>query len=167
MTGTALVFVGDRHVAAVDIDDLPLVIGCSWSLVTSRGGKLYARGSVNGVREYMHRVIAQTPAGMQTDHRDGNGLNNQRANLRSSTSSENHANIGKYRLVRRGTATSPYKGVSASPNGKWDARIAVRGVQRRLGRFATAEQAARAYDQAAVEAWGPFAVVNFPIEVAA
>lgn len=93
------------------------------------------------------------------DHRDGNGLNNQRSNLRPATPSQNQANSR-----RRRDNTSGYRGVSLNKRvGRWVAQITVKGKSRGLGYFATPEEAAARYDVAAIEAWGEFARPNFPI----
>jgi hypothetical protein len=67
-------------------------------------------------------------------------------------------------LVNRrimGNSNQPYKGVG--PSGKrWSARITIDGKRIRLGCYATAEEAAKAYDKAAREAFGEFAQCNFP-----
>lgn len=97
------------------------------------------------------------------DHRDSNGLNNQRSNLRSATASQNLANS----RIRRDN-TSGYKGVYLNKRvQRWVAQITVNGKTRGLGYFATAEEAAARYDIAAIEAWGEFARPNFPVQVSA
>lgn len=93
------------------------------------------------------------------DHRNGNGLDNQRENLRPATKGQNSAN-----RKLRADSTSGFKGVCAHPgNGlPWRAQIVRNYKKRHLGLFATAEEAARAYDAAAVELFGEFARLNFP-----
>lgn len=93
------------------------------------------------------------------DHWNGDTLDNRRANLRATDPSHNGGN----QRVRRSNS-SGYKGVAwVKRNRKWLAQILVNGRSRHLGYHDDIEAAARAYDQAAIEAWGEFACVNFPI----
>lgn len=102
----------------------------------------------------MHGEILPLGAGLEPDHKNRNGLDNQRANLRPATRQQNVWNRG---FTRR---RAGYRGVY--PKGrKWCAMISVDGVQRRLGGFASAIEAALAYDRAAAELQGDFAVLNF------
>ena len=59
----------------------------------------------------MHRIIAATPLGYQTDHIDGNKLDNRKSNLRFATTQENQRNRGSLSGHKR-VSTSIYKGVS-------------------------------------------------------
>jgi len=102
----------------------------------------------------MHRVIAGTPDGMETDHKDGDTLNNLPDNLRTCTHSQNRCNRGK--TVAN---TSGYKGVFASLK-KWQAKIKVDGKLLYLGTYLTPEEAARVYDEAAKKHHGEFAKLN-------
>lgn len=107
----------------------------------------------------MHVVIAQRmgfPAICEVDHRDNNGLNNQRRNLRPATKRTNGQNRGPNK-----NNTSGYKGVSRADS-KWVAEIKVGPKRLRLGRFATPQDAAIAYDKAARTHFGSFAFLNFP-----
>ena len=100
----------------------------------------------------------------QTDHWDGNGLNNQRSNLRPATSGQNSAN----RRKRQRGCSSRFKGVSwYKRTGRWQAYAQINGRIKCLGYFDSEEEAARAYDAAVLEAWGEFARPNFPREPAA
>jgi hypothetical protein len=105
---------------------------------------------------YMHRIVANTPDGMQTDHIDGDTLNNQPDNLRSCTHSQNQYNSEKHK-----NNISGFKGVRASRK-KWQAEIRVGTKYIYLGTYPTPEKAAHAYDEAARELHGEFANLNFP-----
>ena len=105
----------------------------------------------------MHRVIMKAKKGQQIDHRDGNGLNNQKSNLRFCTRSQNHMNEGP-----RG-GTSKFKGVSWHKRiKKWTCQIKSSQRQRHIGYFDNEIEAAKAYDRAAIELFGEFARPNFP-----
>lgn len=105
---------------------------------------------------YMHRVITNTPEGMDTDHINGDKLYNLRANLRICTRSENMRNRGK-----QANNTSGYKGVIwEKQSHKWRAHIKINGRLRRIGCFPKIEDAAEAYKQAAAILHGKFAKQN-------
>lgn len=104
----------------------------------------------------MHRLIMSDPEDMQIDHRDHNGLNNVRANLRVATRSQNAFNARK-----QDGCSSVYKGVTLDKvNNKWRAQIRVDASNRCLGRYAFEEDAAAAYNDAALQAFGDFATLN-------
>lgn len=105
---------------------------------------------------YMHRLLIGAPKGKQVDHRNHDGLDNRRRNLRLATSSQNLAN-----QLKNPGRSSRFKGVTwHRRGGKWQAQIAVEGKRRYLGLHETEEAAARAYNKAAREAWGNFALLN-------
>jgi len=103
----------------------------------------------------MHRLIMGNPQGMEVDHINGNGLDNRRCNLRVVTTSQNQAN----QHARRGR--SSFKGVFKQRS-RWRARIHVQQKGINLGSFLTEEEAARAYDAAALHYFGEHACLNFP-----
>ena len=147
--------------ALVDDDMFEYLNQWKWFAYQGKYGKWYARRN-EGKRPFrriihMHRVVSNTSDGMETDHRDGDGLNNQRYNLRDSTHSQNIANITK-----RSDNTSGYKGVHWHKHRKkWASQIRVAGKKISLGYYDSAEEAARAYDRAALKYFGPYAVLNF------
>lgn len=130
----------------------------SWYLLVTKQGKRYAVAhGPNGRLLYLHReVMAPLASRAQVDHRDGNTLDNRRLNLRVATPGQQRANSRK---KSDRAYSSRFKGVSR-PKGcaRWLAQIRLR----RIGYFATEEEAARAYDAAAVVEFGEFACLNFP-----
>jgi hypothetical protein len=147
-------------VALVDDEDYAWLMQWRWRLLPSKNNCFYATTSVpSGGKNKsisMHRMILKTPKGMLTDHIDGNGLNNQRSNLRACTSLQNSRN-----KARESSATYAYKGIQPVGN-KWRARLFVPGKKHHIGVYATPEEAARAYDKAAIQEFGEFARLNFP-----
>lgn len=147
------------YVALVDAADADAVSAFKWSaLVKPR--TVYAYRNVyraDGTRttQSLHRFLAGFPV---TDHINGNGLDNRRANLREVTKSENNRNR------RRGLDnTSGYKGVTwVKRDHRWQARIHTQQRRLSLGVYRTAEEAARAYDAAARQFYGEYAALNFP-----
>lgn len=77
--------------AVIDSRDVPLVKGHAW-YADKKGHSWYASTKSDGLHVQMHRVIANTPKGLSTDHIDHDGLNNRRRNLRVCTHAENMAN---------------------------------------------------------------------------
>lgn len=152
--------------AVVDADDFEWLSRWRWHAVSGRGrpglwyAARWAKKSEGGPRRYvwMHRVVAGIALGEFTDHIDGDGLNNTRANLRRATMSQNGRGA-------RGWAprkTSMYRGVSWSrTRNKWCAYATIDGKSVNLGRFESEELAAMAYDRAVNENYGEFATLNF------
>ena len=101
----------------------------------------------------LHRLLTSCPLDLCVDHRDGNTLNNVRSNLRVCTPSEN-------RMNSRGFSTSGLKGVRKKYR-RYNATIWHSGKSHHIGAFATKEEAARAYDDAAVRFFGDFARLNY------
>ncbi len=156
------------HYARIDDEDLDLVSQYTWRANETKDGGIYAQSGQGGKYPtiMMHRLIMKAPKGTEVDHQDHNGLNNQKSNLRLCTRAQNAANQAKQRTPR----SSRYKGVYwFSPKryqgrwGKWAAMIQKGKKRKHLGYFASEESAARAYDQAALETFGEFACLNFPL----
>lgn len=113
----------------------------------------------------MHRELLShyglLKSNMQVDHIDGNGLNNQKLNIRNCTQSQNNHNCKKRKPQR--PTTSKYKGVSWNKErNKWRAYFEIKGKTFWIGRYVNEEDAARAYDRKALEMAGEFARTNFP-----
>lgn len=142
------------EMAVIDAADVPLVSEFNWHVWVAKGRHYALRKRRAGVDEpanvYLHRTLTGFQPG-HVDHRDGDGLNNTRANLRVCTQSQNLANTGPARSNKLGV-----KGVSRHRR-KFVAHITRAGKLAYLGIFDTVEAAGDAYLQAAREQYGDFA----------
>lgn len=147
-------------VALVDDEDFDLVSRYRWYGARGRFGDVwYAKTSVGGGKKaFMHQLILPRRAGCQTDHRNGNGLDNRRENLRYATHAQNQAN----QHARRGR--SKHVGVCWDKRcRKWMAYLRGAGGRfQNVGYLDSEEAAARARDEAAVALRGEYAALNFP-----
>lgn len=148
-------------VALVDDEDFERLNKWSWS--TQKGPNTYyafRRQVINGksVKIWMHRFVSGiTDKNILVDHRNRNGLNNQKFNLRIACKSQNSSN-------RRSSknSTSVYLGVTwHKAANKWLAKIRKNGKVKHLGVFKCEIEAAKTYDKHAIEIHGEFANLNF------
>lgn len=100
----------------------------------------------------MHQQIVCAVPGKVIDHRDGDGCNNRRENLRIATWQQNAMNRPTYT-----SNTTGHKGVCIDSPGRWRASIGHGGKQIYLGLFESAEAAGAAYVEAARRLHGEFA----------
>jgi hypothetical protein len=141
--------------ALIDDEDFERVNQYKWKLIKAKKNNWYAKRSINNNGSlYMHRFIMDCPRNKEIDHRDGNGLNNQKSNLRICTSTQNIQN-------RKGYGRAGYKGVRISGD-HIRAVIKIGGRAIHLGYFSDLISAAKAYDEAAQKHFGEFAKLNFP-----
>lgn len=125
-------------------------------------GSKYPMVTINHRSVFLHHFIYGVPLAelkkqkLLIDHKDRNTMNAQKSNLRASTLQQNNQNTSL-----RSDNTSGYKGVDFEKGKKkYRARI----QHKRIGNFDTPEEAARAYDKAARELFGEYAVLNFEDE---
>jgi hypothetical protein len=142
------------RVALVDDDDYELVSRYKWH-VCARPKKRCTYAITNIWKDErrttieMH-VLVMGRAGV--DHKDFDGLNNQRVNLRFATQQEQLRHTRSYR-----GSSSRFKGVSwHKGNQRWTAQIRIDGRLRHLGSFTSEEDAARAYAATAIDVHGDF-----------
>lgn len=153
--------------ATVDDEDYEELNQYNWQAAPSRTGNWYARRRRSNAEQtdglgyfaYMHQRVLGCGRGV--DHIDGDGLNNQRANLRRADQSVNNQNKKK----KAGTS-SQYLGVSWwAPSGKWKAQVKVpKGKVTYLGLFTEEVEAALAYDSAVKTLYTGHVKTNFPLK---
>lgn len=125
------------------------------------GHRGYLRVSIFGEEYPAHRIVWAMQTGAWPrgglDHADGDKTNNRLHNLREATTSENNRNRASF-------GRSAFRGVSwRTSQSCWIAAIKADGKVTFLGTFNNEEDAARAYDKAALLKHGKFARLNFPL----
>lgn len=133
--------------AIIDLCDADSVGMFNWTAHVNSHTVYAKRGViVNGTHKtvYMHRYILSPSEDEQVDHKDCNGLNNSRSNLRPATGAQNSQNQ-RIRSVNK----VGLKGVSVETDtGKFLAQIRINGRKIRLGSFDSMEEAHQAYRKA-------------------
>jgi|SRR6185369_1119073 len=154
-----------RHEVMVDDEDYELVSGYTWTLscyksrysgeVTIKYASTQIGGRKNTKKFRMHRLIMGFPS-QSIDHKDMNGLNNTRQNLRIVNGSQNMYNMPKKKWNKSG-----YKGVSWRPDKrKFQCQIKVNRIHIHAGYFETAIDVAKKYNELALMHHGEFANIN-------
>ena len=153
-------------VAMVDDEDFEWLTKWEWTAHRCKNTFYADRHILIGEIRYtsqMHReIMGFSPYdGRIGDHKDRNGLNNQRHNLREVTFSVNSHNRSDNK-----NNTSGYRGVHWHKDSqKWQVAITVNGTRKHAGSFSNLISAAKAYDAIAIKHWGEDAILNFPTKL--
>ena len=138
----------------IDTEDIPKIKKYKWRMTNG-----YIKSGEENLQ--MSRIIMNPPNNMEVDHIDRNPLNNQKSNLRICTRSQNQMNT-RSKL----NGTSKYKGVHWNTRRKvWIAKIKINSATHQIGQFKSEIEAARAYNERAIELFGEFAKLN-PVKTA-
>jgi len=166
--GTTVLFLekknGTTEPCYIDTADYPLVKDYRWyAYATIEKRVFYAMANIWKKNERttikMHSLLLPLPIGQTLDHKDFDGLNNRRSNLRPANRSQQRVHQQK-----REFTSSQYRGVCwAKDTNKWQAQITIDGKVTYLGQFDSEEDAANARDSVAKKYHGEFAVLNFPV----
>jgi hypothetical protein len=152
--------------AIVDPEDFERLNKYKWYASTCKNTYYASRTKMVGRKKSeikMHREVIKPPAGMVVDHKNHNGLDNRKANLRPATHQQN---IFNRRYVSKKSSSSKYKGVSWTPHVKmWRVRVWLNYKSKNIGYFKDEIVAAKAYDEAVKKYHGEFAVLNFPVPI--
>jgi len=156
---------GKPFLCFIDKEDYPLVKDYRWHVHSDlRSRTFYALsnfilkdGILVRTTVRMHNLLM--PGVKKVDHKNCNGLDNTRANLRPITNQQNGQNRKK-----RFRTKSKFKGVKLTGKSSFLARITADGKQIHLGTFGTEIDAAKAYDAAAKKYFGAYGYLNFPAE---
>ena len=144
---------GVPYTCYYDAEDAEKVAQYKWHIVTDkRRDILYLRSTKQTGSISFHRLVMGFPT-EEVDHKDHNGLNNKKDNLRKAEHQQNCCN----RRKRKGNLTSQHKGVCfRKKTGRWLTQL----NGRHIGSFATEIEAATAYNVAALAEHGEFALLN-------
>jgi len=140
----------------IDDEDFPKICGHAWMANTNNGSNWYAVAKIDGKMVKMHHIIMGRHD-EDFDHKDGDGLNNRKINLRPCTSAQNGWNRRKIKKK-----SSKFKGVHYCRRDKcFRSYIVFHGKKIFAGCFKDETEAAKSYDKKARELYGEFCRTNF------
>jgi hypothetical protein len=155
------ILLSQGKIALVDDKDYKYLAQFKWSILEKKN-TIYARrhlcSKIDSKRSTVlmhHEIIGKPLIGKMVDHKDGDGLNNQRQNLRFVTQRQNSQNTHKF------SKTSKFPGVSWNKlANRWYSEIAIDGERKYLGTFKNEIDAFLIYKKT-VEMNGEVLIDNF------
>jgi len=157
MNDVKIIELSNGSITVVDSDLHEWLSQWKWKLSDNGYAFRYERIGGTQLKIYLHSVVNQTPTGLKTDHKNGIKLDNRRSNLRSATSFQQAQNCRKH---LRGQTHSRFKGVWKVNTGKWVSQITAGKKKIHVGTFPSEQEAAAAFNVAALEHHGEFARLN-------
>lgn len=144
----------------VDDDDYEKVSAYRWHSVRNKNGNWYGKRTTWPERKHMpmQNFIMGVAVGVQVDHINGNSLDNRKVNLRICTHQQNRCNGHK-----KPRSNTGFKGVYLRRGNRYMSQIKAFGNSIYIGMFDNPVDAAHAYDSKAIEIFGEFASLNFPL----
>lgn len=143
--------------AIVDVEDYAWLMEWNWFAHKNREHATFYAWRRDYRAKKQITMQQQITGRKNIDHKNRNGLDNRKQNLRDCTVLQNARNHRKAQ-----GKSSQYRGVSWDADaGKWKSEITPNRKRIVLGRFVSEREAARAYDSAAIEHYGEFACLNF------
>ena len=153
-TGTSRSDAKRQWLVMVDDEDYERLNQYSWQVDKYKTVKRHPKEKEK--HSLIHRFILNPKDNEEIDHIDGNRLNNQKSNLRLATSSQNKINRGP-----RGDNKSGFKGVSwHRQRERWAVRLMINGKYQHLGLFTDIREAAKIYNEHALNHYGEYAWLN-------
>jgi hypothetical protein len=157
----ALSLTNSSAVALVDDEDFERARGYHWNLSKGYVRTCVKRGE-KWVTVRLHGLVMNAKKGEEIDHKNPNNkLDCRKSNLRRAN---RKIQVANQRVRSSPGKTSKFKGVYLKRNGRWGAQLqtTINGLRRKkhLGYFSDEEQAAKAYNNAAISYFGEFALLN-------
>lgn len=149
------IVLNNNMISQVDDEDFEYLNQFFWKIFSTKSG-YYCRAKIGNERFLMHRLIAKSKHYQVTDHKDRNGLNNQKFNLRTCTNSQNNCNT-----KLNSNNTTGFRGVYFDKKRKkFTFRLSFENIKYSGTRFNSAKEAAKARDEVAKKVHGEFATLN-------